>query len=125
MSMAFVCLGWMLLLAIHIAVLLSICIGVLGYLCPISCSVFLQGTASWALINIAPSSASAADDMTALMIWAVLSTAPLLAGSSSFSERKKWPPALLHALGSLRCNASLCSASIILLALYVTIVSGC
>ena len=92
MSMAFILLGWMFLLATPTAVLLSICIGVLGCLCPISCSVFLQGTASRALINIAPSSAFAADDMTALMIWAVLSTAPLLAGSPSFSVRKKSPP---------------------------------
>ena len=102
MSMAFVRLGWMLLLATPMAVLLSICIGVLGCSCPISCSVFLQGTASRVLLNIAPSSTSAADDMTALMIWAVLSIAPLLAGSSLFSERKKWPPALLCALGLLR-----------------------
>ena len=62
----------------------------------------VRGTASRALMNMAPNSASAADDMTALMIWAVVSTAPLLAGSSSFSERKKWPPARLLALGSLR-----------------------
>ena len=83
MSMAFIVLGWMFLLATPMAVLLSICIGVLGCLCPISCSIFLQGTASRALINIALSSASAANDMRALMIWAILSIAPLLAGSSS------------------------------------------
>jgi hypothetical protein len=35
------------------------------------------GTASFTLMNRAPSSASAADDITALMIWATLCTAPL------------------------------------------------
>ena len=83
MSIALVRLGWMLLSTTPTAVLLSICIGVLGCLCPSSYSVILAGTASRALINIAFNSASAADDITALMIWAVLSTAPLLGGSTA------------------------------------------
>ena len=102
MSIAFVRRGCMFLFATPTAVLLSTCMGVSGNLCPISSSVFLQGIASRAFINIAPNSASAADDMTAFMILAILSTAPLLVGSSSFSERKKWPPARLLAFRSLR-----------------------
>ena len=92
MSIAFVLLGWILLLATPTAVLLSICMGVLGCLWPISSRVFLAGTASLALMNIAPSSASAADDMTDLMMWAMFSTAPLLGGSGTSLDRKKCPP---------------------------------
>ena len=55
--------------------------------------------ASRALMDSAPSSASAADDMTALMSCAKLSTAPLSSGSATSDERKKCPPARLRALG--------------------------
>ena len=72
---------------------LSVCIGVLVCGCPISSNVFRAGTVSLALIYIDPISASAADDITDLMIWAMLSTAPLFIGSSVLFERKKWPPA--------------------------------
>ena len=50
------------------AVVLSACIGVSGCLCPISFSMFIAGTALQQLMNSAQSSASAADDMTALII---------------------------------------------------------
>jgi len=81
------------------------------------------GTASRVLMYITPNSASAADDITAWMIWAVLSTVPLMAVSSSFSERKKYPPALLLACGLLSYDASLCRARTMSLTLYVTMAS--
>ncbi len=51
-----------------------------------------QGIASWAFMYSAPSLALAALDMTALSILEMLSTAPLLGGSSTLDEQKKWPP---------------------------------
>ena len=81
MSIALVLFGWILLDTTPIAVLLPVCIGVLGCLCPNSSKVFLMGTASLALKYIPPSSASAADDITALIIFATVCTAPLLGGT--------------------------------------------
>ena len=53
-------------------------------------------------ISRAPSSSSAADDMTDLMIWTTMRIAPLLGGSLELLERGKWPPTRLRALGSYR-----------------------
>ncbi len=50
----------------------------------------------------APISASAADDITALMIFAIVRTAPLFGGSASLFDMKKCPPAWLRALVSDR-----------------------
>ena len=58
--------------------------------------------ASLALRNIAPISASAALNMTALMRFAVFITVPLFAGIGILLAKKKFPPARLRALGSLR-----------------------
>ena len=69
------------------AVVLSVCIGVLGCGCPISMRAILAGMASRAFMNNAPISASAADDMTAFIIWATFSTAPLLGGSFTSLDR--------------------------------------
>ncbi len=69
-----------------------------------------------ALMNNAPSLASADDDITALIICKILSTAPLLIGMSSVPAMNMWPPALLWALGSDRYDALLCIVSLILLA---------
>ncbi len=55
----------------------------------------------------APSSASAAEDMTDLIIWEVLRMGPLFGASSPPFERKKCPPARLLAFGLLRYDASL------------------
>jgi hypothetical protein len=59
------------------AVELLVCIGVFGCICPISSNMFLMYTVSFALMKSAPSSASAADDMTALITCAMLRMAPL------------------------------------------------
>ena len=45
------------------------------------------------------SSASAVENMMALVILATVKTDPLLAGYSVLLDKKKWPPALLLALG--------------------------
>jgi hypothetical protein len=50
----------------------------------------------------AANSASVADDMTCLMMCAMLRIAPLLGGLSQSWDKKKCPPALLRAFGSLR-----------------------
>ena len=68
MYIDFALLGWMLLFTTSEAVLLLICMGVFGCLWPSSSKFTLAGTASQALTNIAPDSASVADDITVLMI---------------------------------------------------------
>ena len=125
MSIDLVRRGCMLLLTTTNAVLLSVCIGVFGCLCPISCNRFRIGTASQALMYIAPNSASAALDMTAVIIFDILSIAPLVGGSSASVVRKKCPPALLLAFGSLKYDVSLCTANTISLFSYVRMASGC
>ena len=55
-----------------------------------------------AMMYKAASLALVAEDMTFLMMLAMLSMAPLLHGMVSSKERKKCPPARLRALGSLR-----------------------
>ncbi len=62
--------------------------------CPISLSVCCIETAVLVLMNNAPSLASVADDITALIISKILSTAPLLMGMSSVPAMNMWPPAL-------------------------------
>ena len=57
-------------------------------------------TAVFAFINRAPSSASAADDMTARIICEMFRTAPLFVGMSSFADMNMCPPARLRSLGS-------------------------
>jgi hypothetical protein len=71
-------------------------------------------------MNSAPTSASAADDSTALIICEIVITAPLLGGVSVSLDMKKCPPALLRTLLSDRYDASLCTANTMSLALYVT-----
>ncbi len=83
MSMAFSALGKILLLSSACAVALSVCIGVGGCGWPSSMRVCCMDTAVFALMNRAPNSASAADDMTAQIIWEMFRTAPLLMGISS------------------------------------------
>ena len=82
------------------AVVLSVCIGVGGCLCPRKSRVCRAGMASLQLMYRAPILASAADDMTALMICEIVRMAPLLLGIASSLDMKKCPPALLRALVS-------------------------
>ncbi len=102
MSMALVCLGCTLPFMTASAIGLSVCIGMGGCLCPNSSSMILMYTASRAIMYSPASSASVADDMTFLMMCAMFSTAPLFGGMAVSFDRKKCPPALLHALGLLK-----------------------
>jgi hypothetical protein len=125
MSIALVRFGCILLLITPSAVVLSVWIGVRGCGWPISSSMFRKCTASFVLMNYEPSSASAAEDITALMIVAMVRIAPLLGGNLSSFDRKKCPPAQLRDFFSSAYPASLWTANIILLALYVMTASSC
>ncbi len=115
MSMALSALGEMLLVSSVCAVALSVCIGVrgCGWLC--SMSLCCMEMVVFALMNRAPNSASAADDMTAHIIWKMLRMAPLLEGILSFLAMNMWPPVQLQAFGLERYNALLWIASTMLL----------
>ena len=80
MSIAFERLGVFFALISASAIALSVCMGVAGCLCPISSNIILIYTASLAIIYSAASSASVADVITCLMMWAMLRMAPLLGG---------------------------------------------
>ncbi len=93
------------LFAIDTAVLLSQCTGVVSWGWPSSSSMRCKMVASWQLLKRAPSSASAAEATTNLLIPAITWMGPLscmgrpLTGSL---PRKKIPPIRLRALGSER-----------------------
>ncbi len=93
--MAFKALGKILLVSSARAVKLSFCMGVKNCGCHIFLQMSCMETAILVLMNIAPSLASAANDITALIIWDMFSTAPLMMGTSSVPAMNMWPPALL------------------------------
>ena len=68
---------------------------------------------------------SSAAPITALIIFVIVSMAPLLGGCRRRPKGKKCPPALLLNFFSLQYPASECTAKIILLALYDIIASSC
>ncbi len=102
MSMALVCLGCTLPFMTASAIALSVCIGVGGCLCPNSSSMILMYTALRTIMYSPTSSTLVANDMTFLMMCAMFSTAPFFGGMVVSFDRKKCPPALLHALGLLK-----------------------
>lgn len=118
MSMAFVPFGWIVLLTTPSAVELSVCRRVGGCLCPILLRICLIGIASRELIYKPPSSASV------LVVRTTICTAPLLQGSSSSGNMKKWHHALLHAFDSERYDASMWITNTVSLALYLIMASG-
>ena len=63
----------------------------------ISLSVFRSGTIALVLMNSLDNSASEAEDMTTLIIWASYRTVPLSRGVGSLSENKMCDPARLRA----------------------------
>ena len=96
------------------AVEFSVCGVVFGWACPISKSVVrIVNAAFFALMNSSPNSASAADDITALITCEMFNTAPILRGMSLLLSMKKFPPALLIALNSERYDVLLCIARIV------------
>jgi hypothetical protein len=116
MSMALNALGIILLMRSVWAVELLVCMGVRVCGCLISLMVHCMETAVLALMNSAPSLASAADDITALIICDMLTAALLFMGMSSLPAMNMWPPALLQALGSDRYDVLLWIASLMLIA---------
>ena len=95
MSMEFSHLLEMLLVTTPCAVVLYVCISVGGCVCLIFSSDWRAGMDSLKLMKSSHSSASAADDMTALMVLAIVNTAPLLGGNAVLFDMKKYPPDLL------------------------------
>ena len=114
----------MLLVTTPYAVVLSVCIGVGGCMCPISSRDWYAEMASLQLMNSATSSASVADDMNALMILTIDNTSTLLGGNTVLFDIKKFPPARFLDLFSERWEASLWSARTISLAWYVIMEYG-
>ena len=80
MSVDLVACGWRFFITNPRAVVLSVWMGVGGCGWPISSAVVRAGIAWREFMYRAPISASAADDMTALMIWAIFNMAPLSGG---------------------------------------------
>ena len=107
MSMEFSHFLVMLFVTTPCVVLLSVCIGASGCVCPISSRAWLSGMSSLQVIKSAPSQASTADNMTALMILAIVNTAPLLGGNTLLFDMKKCPPDLLLDFVLERYEASL------------------
>ena len=117
MSIAFVRLSLILWLFTPSAIELLVWIGVCGCGWPISASICHKYAAYFAFKYRAPSYASAADDITVLIIIATVRIGPLLEGHSSLLDRKNCPLAQLRSFFLLQYPASLCTARIILLAL--------
>jgi hypothetical protein len=86
--------------------------GVQVYGCPISLRVRCMETAVLALMDSAPSSASAANDITALIICDMLSAALLLMGMSSLPAMVMWPPALPQAFRVLIGTMHFCGLQV-------------
>jgi hypothetical protein len=80
MSIAFVHLGWILLFITPSAIVLLVWIGVRGCRWPILVSICRRYTASFPFKNNAPSSASAAEDITAFMIVAFCHDRSIIGG---------------------------------------------
>ena len=87
MSIGLVLFGCTLLLTTPFAVELSVCIREGGCGCLISSKIFLMCTASLALMNSAPNSASAAEDIAFLIIGATLWMLPMLGGTSALLDK--------------------------------------
>ena len=78
---------------ILLSVELTVYTVVFSYRCPNLTSVVCMGTANFALMNSAPTSSSAAELTTTLIICEMLRTPPLFCGTISSSlDMKKYPP---------------------------------
>ena len=80
---------------------LLVWIGDGGCFQPISIHFWRMGTISLAVMYSAPSSASAAEDMTNLMIWAIVRIGLFHSGVGSFYDKNIWAPERLRALDLL------------------------
>ena len=70
--------------------MLNVCIDVGSCGCPKNSRMNLVGIASWQSMKSAPTSASATDDMTALIICDIVLTVPLLGVTSILLDMKKY-----------------------------------
>ena len=108
---------WMVVLLTNpAAVELLVWIGDGGCFQHISMNVWRMGTISLAVMYIAPSSASAAEDMTNLIFMGNYEYRPFHSGVGSFSDKNICAPAWLRALDSLLNPASEWAAMIMSLA---------
>ena len=114
----------MLLVTTTSAVVFLVYIGLGGCLWPISSSLWRSRMAPRQLMKIAPILASAAEDMTALIICEMVMTAPLFGGIAELLDMKKCPPDMLRDFVYKRYEASLWLTRTMFLALYVMIASG-
>ncbi len=80
--------------------------------------------ASLQLMQRAPTSASAAEDMTVLIICAIMRMAQLFGVLAVLLDMKTCPPAWLRAFDLERHNVLLCPVRTMSLAWYMTIASG-
>ena len=78
----------MLLVTTPREVVLLVCIGVGGCLWPIVSNEWRDGIASLQLTERSPNSASAAEDMTAFIIYEMVRTDPLFCGTAESSDMK-------------------------------------
>ena len=105
-------------------VVFSVCVGVSGCVCPISSRAWSDGMDYLQFMNISPSSASAYDCMTSLMILAIVNTDAFLVSNSVLLDINKFPLALILGCFSEMCEASLWTARTIPLAWYVIMAYG-
>ena len=89
MSIAFVSFGCILTLHTASAIVLSICNGVGGCLCPIYSSTILMYDASRVMMYSTTSSASVADFVACLIMWAMLIIMSLFCGIVALLDKKK------------------------------------
>ena len=106
----------MVLFTTPVAVKLSVWIGDEGCFQPISINVWRMGTIYLAVMYSAPSSASAYEGITNMIIWAIMRISRFHLGVGSFSDKNMWAPAWLRALDLLLNPASEWAASIMSLA---------
>ena len=102
--------GEMVLLTTPTAVEFSVWMGEGGWGHPISISVWSKGNIAFAVMNSATRSDSASEDMTNLMMVAMVRVVPLNVGMGSFYEINVWDPALLRVKLSFRYEFSECAA---------------
>ena len=106
MSIDLIRLGTMVKFVISTAVKLSVWIGILGYGHPISMRVWRIGTIYLAVMNNPEISPLVAEDMTYLIMCAMVSMGPLWRGTGSFPVNMMLSSTRLHALLTLRYAAS-------------------
>ena len=102
MSIDFVHFGCILPLHTASVIVLSVCNGVGGWLCPISSKIILMYTSLRDMMYSAAGSASIADVMMCLIICSMLRITTLFWGIVALLDKKKCPSNRLLSFGLLR-----------------------